>query len=43
MFSVAIRYAMAKEESGHTDQPSSSKGHDKKRKVDCSVNAVERL
>jgi hypothetical protein len=30
-----------KEELGHTDQPSSSKGDDKKRKVDRSVNVVE--
>jgi hypothetical protein len=29
-------------DSGHTDQPSSSKGHDKKRKADCFINAVER-
>jgi hypothetical protein len=28
-------------EPGHTDQPSSSKGHDKKRKKDHSVNVVE--
>jgi hypothetical protein len=54
MFSVTNRYALAKEatldtrekknekESGHMDQPSSSKSHDKKRKVDCSVNMVER-
>jgi hypothetical protein len=40
MFSIANRYALAEEathntreqnESGHPDQPSSSKGHDKKR------------
>jgi hypothetical protein len=54
MFAIANKYALAevvtldtreqkKEESGHTDQPSSSKGHDKKRKADHSVNAVERL
>jgi hypothetical protein len=30
-----------KEDLGHTDQPSSSKGHDKKRKVDRCINAVE--
>jgi hypothetical protein len=30
-----------KEELGHTDQPSSSKGDDKKRNVDRSVNVVE--
>jgi hypothetical protein len=29
-------------ESGRTDHPSSSKGHDEKRKSDCSINAVER-
>jgi hypothetical protein len=51
MFSIANRYSLAEEvtldtreqkESGHPDQPSSSKGHDKKRNPDCSVNAVER-
>jgi hypothetical protein len=54
MFAIANRYALAKEatlnnrehkkekDSGHTDQPSSSKGHDKKRKADCSVNVVKR-
>jgi hypothetical protein len=51
MFSITNRYAMAKEvtldtreqkESGHLDQPSSSKGHDKKRKLDHSVDVVER-
>jgi hypothetical protein len=31
------------EESSHTDQPSSSKGHNQKRKVNHSVNAVEQL
>jgi hypothetical protein len=52
MFAIANKYALAKEvtldtreqqkkESGHTDQPSSSKGHDKKRKVDHSVNNAE--
>jgi hypothetical protein len=30
-----------KKESGHRVQPSLSKGHDKKRKVDHSVNTVE--
>jgi hypothetical protein len=30
-----------KKESGHTDQASTSKGHDKKRKAGCSINAVE--
>jgi hypothetical protein len=29
------------EESGHTDQPSSWKGHNKKRKVDHSINNVQ--
>jgi hypothetical protein len=53
MFAIANKYALAeeatldtreqkKEESGHTNQPSSSKGHDKKRKADRSINAVER-
>jgi hypothetical protein len=51
MFSIANRYALAEEvilntreqkkESGHPDQPSSSKGHNKKRKPDRFVNAVE--
>jgi hypothetical protein len=54
MFAIANKHTLVeeatldtreqkKEESGHTDQPSSSKGHDKKRKVDHSVNAMERL
>jgi hypothetical protein len=30
-------------ESGQIDQPSSSNGHDKKRKTDRSVNEVERM
>jgi hypothetical protein len=54
MFAIAKKYALAEEatlntreqkkekESSHMDQPSSSKGHDKKRKVDRSINAVER-
>jgi hypothetical protein len=54
MFAIANRYALAKEatldtreqkkekDSGHIDQPSSSKGHDKKRKADHSINTVER-
>jgi hypothetical protein len=54
MFTIANKYALVKEatletreqkkekELGHTDHPSSSKGHGKKRKVDHSVNAVER-
>jgi hypothetical protein len=50
MFYIANRYVMAEEatlntkeqkkESGHTDQPSSSKGHDKKRKMDRSINGL---
>jgi hypothetical protein len=28
---------------GYRHQPSSSKGHNKKRKADCSINVVERL
>jgi hypothetical protein len=51
MFSITNRYALAEEvtletrekESGHPDQPSSSKGHDKKRKPDHSINTVEWL
>jgi hypothetical protein len=55
MFTITNKYALAEEvaldtreqkkekDSGRTDQPSSSKGHDKKRKVDCCINAVERL
>jgi hypothetical protein len=52
MFSITNRYALAEEatlhtreqkkEPGHPDQPSSSKGHNKKRKLNYSVNAVER-
>jgi hypothetical protein len=52
MFTITNKYALAeeatldtrekKEESGHTDKSSSSKGHDKKRKADHSINAVER-
>jgi hypothetical protein len=51
MFYIASGYALTEEEtldnreqkkeSGHTDQPSSSKGHDKKRKPDRSINVVE--
>jgi hypothetical protein len=53
MFVIANRYALAEEatldtreekkekDSGHTDRPSSSKGHEKKRKADHSINAVE--
>jgi hypothetical protein len=54
MFAIANKCALAEEvtldtreqkkekESGHVDQQSSSKGHDKKRKADHYVNAVER-
>jgi hypothetical protein len=51
MFYIANRYTLAEEatfdnreqkkESGHTDQLSSSKGHDKNRKPDRSINAIE--
>jgi hypothetical protein len=55
MFTIANKYALAEEvtfdtrgqkkekELGHTDWPSSSKGHEKKRKADHSINTVERL
>jgi hypothetical protein len=55
MLVIANKYTLAEEaalntieqkkdkESGHTDQPSSSKGHHKKRKADHSVNNIERL
>jgi hypothetical protein len=53
MFAIANKYALVeettfdtreqKEESSHVDQPSSSKGHNKKRKADHSINVVERL
>jgi hypothetical protein len=52
MFAIANKYALAEEatlntreqmkESCHTDQPSSFKGYDKKRKVNHSIKAVER-
>jgi hypothetical protein len=54
MLAIANNYTLAEEEtldtreqkkekeSGHMDQPSSPKGHDKKRKVDHSINNVER-
>jgi hypothetical protein len=51
IFSIANRYALAKKvtlntreqkESGHPDQPSSSKGHKKKIKLDHFINVVER-
>jgi hypothetical protein len=53
MFTIANKYALVEEatldtrehkkekESGHTDHPSSSKGHDKKRKADRSINMME--
>jgi hypothetical protein len=53
MFTIANKYALAEEatldtreqkkekESGHINHPSSCKGHDKKRKVDHSINTVE--
>jgi hypothetical protein len=53
MFTIANKYALAEEvildtreqkkekDSGHADQPSLSKGHDKKRKAYCSINTVE--
>jgi hypothetical protein len=55
MSAIANTYALAEEgthhtreqmkekDSGHVDQPSSSKGHNKERKVDRSITAVERL
>jgi hypothetical protein len=54
MFAIANKYAPTEEvtldtreqkklkESGHMDQPSSCKGHNRKRKADHSINAVER-
>jgi hypothetical protein len=54
MLVITNKYALAEEvtldtieqkkekESGHSDKPSSSKGHDKKRKPDLSVNNLER-
>jgi hypothetical protein len=51
MLAITNKYALPEEvtldtreqkEPDHTDQPNSSKGHDKKRKADRSVNAVER-
>jgi hypothetical protein len=50
MLAITIKYSLAEEatlntreqkESGHMHQPSSSKGHDKKRKEDRSINAVK--
>jgi hypothetical protein len=50
MFAIAKKYALTEEatldtreqkKEGHMNQPSSSKGHDKKRKANHSVNAVE--
>jgi hypothetical protein len=53
MFYITNRYTMVEEvtldnreqnkELGHTDQPSSPKGHNKNRKADRSVNTVEWL
>jgi hypothetical protein len=52
MFAIANKFTLAEEatldtseqkkeqESGHADQPSSSKGHDNKRKADRSINVV---
>jgi hypothetical protein len=54
MFTITNKYALCKEailntreqkkekESGHMDQPSSSKDQDKKKKADPSINMVER-
>jgi hypothetical protein len=51
MFYIANRYTLTEEatldtreqkELGHADQPKSSKGHEKKRKVDSSINVVDR-
>jgi hypothetical protein len=51
MFSITNRYALAEEatvdtreqkESNHPYQPSSSKGHGKKRNLDRSINVVDR-
>jgi hypothetical protein len=51
MFYIDNRYALAEEatfnskdqkESGHIDQSSSSKGRDKKRKLNHSINTIER-
>jgi hypothetical protein len=53
MFTITNKYALVKEatldtreqkkekDTGHADQPSSSKGHDKKRKAEHYVNVVE--
>jgi hypothetical protein len=55
MFAISNKYALTEEvtldtreqkkekDPGHTDQPSSSKGNDKKRKAIHSVNAVEQM
>jgi hypothetical protein len=54
MLAIAKKYTLIEEvtldtkeqkkekESGHIDEPSLSKGHNKKRKVDHSINNVER-
>jgi hypothetical protein len=53
MLAITNKYALAEEatlntreqkkekDSGHANQPSSSKGHDKKRKAEHSMNNVE--
>jgi hypothetical protein len=50
MFSIANRYVLVEQatlnprepkDSSHLNHPSSSEGHNKKRKVDCSINVVE--
>jgi hypothetical protein len=55
MFTISNKYALTEEvtldtreqkkekDLGHTDHTSSSKGNDKKRKADHSVNAVEQM
>jgi hypothetical protein len=52
MLAIANMYTLAEDatldtreqkESGHMDQPSSSKGHNKKRKADHFITVVERL
>jgi hypothetical protein len=42
MLAIANKYIMADKATLDTDQPSSSKGHDNKRKVDRSNHNVER-
>jgi hypothetical protein len=55
MFAITNKYALTEEvtldtrewktekDSGHVDQPCSSKGHSQKRKANHSINVVERL